>query len=65
MNVDFADVSWRKDTMWLEPLLEAEVSDGQIVGGQLQEPVLWRFVTEWTQTPPSRRPSRSHGSAHH
>ena len=60
----FADVSRRKDTMWLEPLLEAEVSYGRIVGGQLREPVLRRFVTERTQASPTRRPPRRRGSAH-
>ena len=60
----FADVSRRKDTMWLEPLLEAEVSYGRIVGGQLREPVLRRFVTERTQASATRRPPRRRGSAH-
>ena len=42
----FADLQRRKETVWLDPVLEAEVSYGRIVGGQLRDPVLRRFVTE-------------------
>jgi hypothetical protein len=43
----FADLSRRLETVWLEPVVEAEVSCGQIVGSQLRDPVLRRFVTGW------------------
>ena len=52
----FADLQRRKDTVWLEPILEAEVSYGRIVGGQLRDPVLRRFVTERTHSSPVQRP---------
>jgi hypothetical protein len=54
----FADLARRKETVWLEPVLEAEVSYGQIVGGQLRAPVLRRFVTELTPARSSRRGAR-------
>jgi ATP-dependent DNA ligase len=44
----FAELQRRKETAWVEPVLEAEVSYGRIVGGQLREPVLRRFATERT-----------------
>jgi len=58
----FADLQRRKDTVWLEPVLEAVVSYGRIVGGQLREPVLRPFITERTQGSPARRPSRRRAS---
>ncbi len=60
----FADLTRRRETIWLEPVLEAEVSSGRIVGGQLRKPVLRRFITERTHTPTARRPSRRRGRAH-
>jgi hypothetical protein len=47
-------LSWRRETVWLEPVLEAEVSYGQIVGGQLGAPVLRQFVTELSPMRTSR-----------
>jgi hypothetical protein len=58
----FADLQRRKDTVWLEPVLEAEVSYGRIVGGQLRDPVLRRFVTEQLQASRTRRPSERRSS---
>ena len=60
----FADLQRRKDTVWLEPVLEAEVSYGRIVGGQLREPVLRRFVTAQMQASTAGRASRGRRSAH-
>jgi ATP dependent DNA ligase C terminal region len=57
----FADLLRRKETMWLEPVLEAEVSYGRIVGGKLREPGLRRFVTEPTPTRSPPRPSCERG----
>jgi len=59
----FADLQRRKDTVWLEPVLETEVSYGRIVGGQLRDPVLRRFVTERAHASPAQRPSRRRGSS--
>jgi bifunctional non-homologous end joining protein LigD len=58
----FADLSRRRETVWLEPELEAEVSYGRIVGGQLRDPVLRRFVTGQSQASPTRRPSQHRAS---
>jgi ATP-dependent DNA ligase len=38
----FVDVRWRRETTWLEPVLEVEISYGQVGGGQLRQPVLRR-----------------------
>jgi len=51
----FADLSRRRETVWLEPILEVEVSYGQIVGGQLRAPVLRRFVTKRPHARSARR----------
>jgi bifunctional non-homologous end joining protein LigD len=59
----FEDLQRRKDTVWLEPVLEADVSYGRIVGGQLRDPVLRRFVTERAHASPAQRPSRRRGSS--
>jgi ATP-dependent DNA ligase len=59
----FANLERRKDTVWLEPVLEAEVSYGRIVGGQLREPVLRRFVAARAHASPAQRPSRRHDSS--
>jgi bifunctional non-homologous end joining protein LigD len=58
----FADLSRRRETVWLEPVLKAEVSYGRIVGGQLRDPVLRRFVTEQPQASRTRRPSERRAS---
>jgi hypothetical protein len=50
----FSDLARRKDTVWLEPVLEAEISYGQIVGRQLRLPVPRRLVTELSPMRTSR-----------
>jgi len=59
----FADLPRRRETVWLEPVLEAEVSYGRIVGGQLREPALGGVVTERAHASPAQRPSRRRGSS--
>ena len=54
----FVDLARRKDTVWLEPVLEAEISYGQIVGGQLRVPVLRQFLTEEASARSPHRPFR-------